>query len=131
MTSAPSTFDSPRARSFLESTRASSQATYEAFKSLLEDLESPHRRKDAARLVQEVAALALRLADPTLHFRFRRLDLGREVRPLLLLELPSVFAPEQWSFTFYEGLLRLPASDWQGRSVAELGCGNGWITLAL
>lgn len=48
-----------------------------------------------------------------------------------LLELPSIFIPEDWSFTFFEGLNRHPESGFQDRDVVELGCGNGWISLAL
>ncbi|CAI7805078.1 unnamed protein product [Closterium sp. NIES-54] len=50
---------------------------------------------------------------------------------LALVELPSIFIPEDWSFTFYEGLTRHPDAGFTGRDVAELGCGNGWISIAL
>lgn len=50
---------------------------------------------------------------------------------LTLLELPSIFIPEDWSFTFFEGINRLPESVFKDRDVAELGCGNGWISIAL
>eukprot|EP00897_Mesotaenium_endlicherianum_P008279 jgi/Mesen1/747/ME000110S_11011 len=52
-------------------------------------------------------------------------------RRLKLLEMSSIFAPEDWSFTFYEGILRHPDAGFRGRHVAELGCGNGWISIAL
>lgn len=45
--------------------------------------------------------------------------------------IPSIFIPEDWSFTFYEGLNRHPDSVFKDKTVAELGCGNGWITIAI
>lgn len=45
--------------------------------------------------------------------------------------IPSIFIPEDWSFTFYEGLNRHPDSIFKDRTVAELGCGNGWISIAI
>lgn len=47
------------------------------------------------------------------------------------MEIPSIFIPEDWSFTFYEGLNRHPDSIFRDKTVAELGCGNGWISIAL
>uniref|UniRef100_A0A8R7U0Z1 Methyltransferase domain-containing protein n=1 Tax=Triticum urartu TaxID=4572 RepID=A0A8R7U0Z1_TRIUA len=48
-----------------------------------------------------------------------------------MMEIPSIFSPEDWSFTFYEGLSRHPDSIFRDKTVAELGCGNGWISIAL
>ncbi|CAM0958741.1 unnamed protein product [Alopecurus aequalis] len=48
-----------------------------------------------------------------------------------MMEIPSIFIPEDWSFTFYEGLNRHPDSIFRDKTVAELGCGNGWISIAL
>lgn len=45
--------------------------------------------------------------------------------------IPSIFVPEDWSFTFYEGLNRHPDSIFKDKAVAELGCGNGWISIAI
>lgn len=45
--------------------------------------------------------------------------------------IPSIFIPEDWSFTFYEGLNRHPDSIFKDKTVTELGCGNGWITIAI
>ncbi|CAI5472737.1 unnamed protein product [Closterium sp. Yama58-4] len=56
---------------------------------------------------------------------------GAVRQTLALVELPSIFIPEDWSFTFYEGLTRHPDAGFTGRDVAELGCGNGWISIAL
>lgn len=48
-----------------------------------------------------------------------------------MIEIPSIFIPEDWSFTFYEGINRHPNSIFKDKIVAELGCGNGWISIAL
>lgn len=48
-----------------------------------------------------------------------------------MMVIPSIFMPEDWSFTFYEGLNRHPDSIFKEKTVAELGCGNGWITIAI
>jgi methionine S-methyltransferase len=45
--------------------------------------------------------------------------------------LPSIFVPEDWSFTFFEGINRHPDTGFRDRDVAELGCGNGWVSIAL
>lgn len=50
---------------------------------------------------------------------------------LTLLELPSIFIPEDWSFTFFEGISRHPDTGFRDRDVVELGCGNGWVSIAL
>jgi methionine S-methyltransferase len=125
---------------FLAECQASSHRSYEAWKRLLQLLEDPQAGRGegsapnpgAVRLLHALARAGQ--ADPDLcpHFRFRALELDRgKSPPLVVLELPSVFAPERWSFTFYEGLLRMSPSEWHGRTIAELGCGNGWIALAL
>lgn len=48
-----------------------------------------------------------------------------------MMVIPSIFMPEDWSFTFYEGINRHPDSIFKDRTVAELGCGNGWISIAI
>jgi methionine S-methyltransferase len=53
------------------------------------------------------------------------------MKKLTMMEIPSIFIPEDWSFTFYEGLNRHPDSIFRDKTVAELGCGNGWISIAL
>ncbi|KAF8775539.1 hypothetical protein HU200_004498 [Digitaria exilis] len=52
-------------------------------------------------------------------------------KKLTMMEIPSIFIPEDWSFTFYEGLNRHPDSIFRDKTVTELGCGNGWISIAL
>ena len=48
-----------------------------------------------------------------------------------MMVIPSIFMPEDWSFTFYEGLNRHPDSIFKDKTVCELGCGNGWISIAI
>ncbi len=123
---------------FLATCSASSAAAYEQFRELLEELEAPATRIEARRFLGAlVAALAERDFQECLeelHFGFQQLPAGREGHggpPLTLLQFPSVFTPEEWSRTFFEGLARLPAGEIEGRAVAELGSGSGWISLAL
>lgn len=52
-------------------------------------------------------------------------------KKLTMMVIPSIFIPEDWSFTFYEGINRHPDSIFKDKTVAELGCGNGWISIAL
>ncbi|KAJ0977200.1 hypothetical protein J5N97_012674 [Dioscorea zingiberensis] len=48
-----------------------------------------------------------------------------------MLEIPSIFIPGDWSFTFYEGINRHLDSIFKDKTVTELGCGNGWISIAI
>lgn len=52
-------------------------------------------------------------------------------KKLTMMIIPSIFIPEDWSYTFYEGLNRQPDAIFKDKTVAELGCGNGWITIAI
>jgi hypothetical protein len=52
-------------------------------------------------------------------------------KKLTTMVIPSIFVPEDWSFTFYEGLNRDQDSIFKDKTVAELGCGNGWISIAI
>ena len=52
-------------------------------------------------------------------------------KKLTMMVIPSIFVPEDWSFTFYEGLNRHPDAIFKDRTLAELGCGNGWISIAI
>ncbi|AKU90011.1 aminotransferase class I/II-fold pyridoxal phosphate-dependent enzyme [Vulgatibacter incomptus] len=56
---------------------------------------------------------------------------GGEREHLELLLLPSIFAPEDWAFTFLEGLLDVPADELAGKKMVEVGTGSGWIPIAL
>jgi methionine S-methyltransferase len=124
---------------FLERCRKSSAEAYEAFKELLGRMESAATRGEAIAFFHStIQPLTSRHSPAELarlyHFSVSELPLrlghGGETR-LLLLQLPSTFAPEEWSFTFFEGLTRYKVAEFQDRRVAELGCGIGWISIAL
>ncbi|KQK08124.1 methionine S-methyltransferase isoform X2 [Brachypodium distachyon] len=128
---------------FLASCAASGDAAYGAAKAVLERLDAPATRAAARRLL---GAVRRRFAgDPaaghdcfrTFHFRIHDVVLDphlqgfQQRKKLTMMEIPSIFIPEDWSFTFYEGLNRHPDSIFRDKTVAELGCGNGWISIAL
>jgi methionine S-methyltransferase len=126
-------------RSFLDRCRKSSAEAYEAFKELLARMEDPATRGEALAFFRDALAplRGRHAADElarTYHFSLSELALklgdDGETR-LELLQLPSTFAPEEWSFTFFEGLTRYKVAEFQDRSVCELGCGIGWISIAL
>lgn len=124
-------------KEFLATCRSSSDAAYELFEKLLSGLADPATRISARSFLTELReAVAVRgIAEnlKTFHFAFQELpSVGtREARPLHLVLFPSVFMPEQWSKTFFEGVSRLPQGHLEGRVLAELGSGSGWISLAL
>lgn len=126
---------------FLKECERSGDAAYAAFKVLLERLECPATRSDARVFL---AALQRRFDSrdaayrcfQTYHFRIHDVflaDFGgyQKRKKLTMMEIPSIFIPEDWSFTFYEGINRHPDSIFKEKIVAELGCGNGWISIAI
>ncbi|KAL0384670.1 UNVERIFIED_CONTAM: Methionine S-methyltransferase [Sesamum radiatum] len=128
---------------FLKRCEQSGDAAYGALRSLLERLEDPSTRTDARVFLSELqkrfsskeASERDRCLE-TYHFQIQDIYLeqyeGFEKRKKLsMLVIPSIFMPEDWSFTFYEGLNRHPDSIFKDKSVVELGCGNGWITIAI
>lgn len=131
--------DSLDAEGFLAAAASSSATAYRRFEEILSALEDPATRGAARRFLARIAAAFERAVgageDPAaFYFQLGTLSIGREGRSegdLSLLQFPSVFAPEEWSRTFFEGLARYSAHDFAGRTLAELGCGNGWVTLAL
>ncbi|MEM8963572.1 MAG: aminotransferase class I/II-fold pyridoxal phosphate-dependent enzyme [Acidobacteriota bacterium] len=121
---------------FLTACTASSSAAYDQFETLLARLDDPETRDEARRLLTAIEAEQgdEETAFERVHFAIRSLPLGTTLEQragLKLLYFKSVFAPEAWSRTFFEGLCRIPASELDGRRLVELGCGNGWISLAL
>ncbi|KAK6143791.1 hypothetical protein DH2020_024139 [Rehmannia glutinosa] len=77
-------------------------------------------------------ALAISMLEMHLHNCFLSLVTGFQKRKkLTMMVIPSIFMPEDWSFTFYEGINRHPDSIFKDKTVAELGCGNGWISIAI
>jgi methionine S-methyltransferase len=133
----------PTLDQFLQQCASASSAAYDHFCQLLARLERPDTRTEAGILLHRIVrryhelqqlAAAGAQALPELNFSCNRLTVsaaGEALRNLELLQFPSSFSPEEWSFTFYEGLTRYPVAEFHERSVIELGCGNGWITLAL
>lgn len=132
---------------FLTVCKESGNQAYEQFKGLLKKLEDPNTRKDARRFLSAVEKQAKEDVGEAgmmdhYHFRIHQLTLSvlKEVdgqeeqqvyQTLTLLEMSSIFVPEAWSFTFYEGLTRHPETGFRDRELTELGCGNGWISIAM
>ena len=120
---------------FLEYCSQSSGDTFNAFTELLASLKSPDTQSIARQFFGSLYQAWLEIDDQEkYYFSFvtqvvKTYD--RDRRELILLLFPSIFAPEQWSFTFYEGILRYPPEEFYSRRVVELGCGSGWITLAI
>ncbi len=120
---------------FLERCSQSSGCAFTAFTELLTSLKSP----DTQLLARQFFTSVYRVWEKTnkegkYYFSFMTQVVktyGGSRRELRLLLFPSIFAPEEWSLTFYEGLLRYPAEEFYSRRVVELGCGSGWITLAI
>ncbi|KAF4360598.1 hypothetical protein F8388_017624 [Cannabis sativa] len=126
---------------FLKQCQQSGDAAYAALRDLLERLEDPNTRVQARIFLSDLhkrfpSKEASDKCFETYHFRIDDIILdqyegyqGR--KKLTTMVIPSIFLPEDWSFTFYEGLNRHPDSIFRDRTVAELGCGNGWISIAI
>nr|GMD40760.1 methionine S-methyltransferase [Ipomoea batatas] len=126
---------------FLTQCEHSGDAAYAALRSLLERLEDPNTRKEARIFLtllqkrfdsKEASDQCLK----SYHFQIQDVFLEQHEgfqkrKKLTMLVIPSIFFPEDWSFTFYEGLNRHPDSIFEDKTVAELGCGNGWISIAI
>ncbi|GAB2278246.1 mitochondrial metal transporter [Dionaea muscipula] len=131
---------------FLKQCEQSGDAAYGALRSVLEKLEDPATRAETRVFLSN---LQKHFASPsssdeaasdhclsTYHFQIRDIFLDQyegyqQRKKLTMVVIPSIFIPEDWSFTFYEGLNRHPESIFKDKTVAELGCGNGWITIAI
>ncbi|KAL3635208.1 mitochondrial metal transporter [Castilleja foliolosa] len=127
---------------FLKQCKQSGDAAYSALRLLLERLEDPSTRTDARIFLSEIHKRfepkeASESCLRTYHFQIQDIylepyDEGFQKRKkLTMMVIPSIFMPEDWSFTFYEGLNRHPDSIFKDKSLAELGCGNGWISIAI
>lgn len=120
--------------SFIRQCQQSSQAAYAQFKQLLDALDQSETRLDTFKLLMQLRDYFEQHQPQDCHFQFLRqniLDEKDQTQSLILLQFPSTFLPEEWSFTFYEGLVRYPHTEYHNKSVVELGCGIGWITIAL
>jgi methionine S-methyltransferase len=119
--------------SFLAVCKKSSAAAYQAFVSLLADLDCLESRSASRQFLSELYLVVGQHAEQY-HFQFIEqtiLDYQEQPQQLLLLQFPSTFLPEAWSFTFYEGLIRYPDIEYRQKNIVELGCGIGWISIAL
>lgn len=126
---------------FLKQCEQSGDSAYSAFRSLLEKLEDPITRAEARIFLshlQKRFTSKEATEDCLRTYNFRIQDIVIEQyegykrrKKLTMMVIPSIFIPEDWSFTFYEGLNRHPDSIFKDKTVAELGCGNGWISIAI
>ncbi|KAK4476798.1 hypothetical protein RD792_015958 [Penstemon davidsonii] len=126
---------------FLKRCEQSGDAAYSALRSLLERLEDPNTRTDARIFLSELQKRFQSKEDSdrcleVYHFQIQDIYLEQyegfqKRKKLTMMVIPSIFVPEDWSFTFYEGLNRHPDSIFKEKTVAELGCGNGWISIAI
>ncbi|GLJ16280.1 hypothetical protein SUGI_0274140 [Cryptomeria japonica] len=126
---------------FLAECRRSGDGAYNAIKGILERLDNVESRKEArvflASVQRHIAATDSHNRLSIFHFNIHDLSLSsyegfqQNRKKLTMMELPSIFIPEDWSFTFFEGINRYPDSMFKDRTVTELGCGNGWISIAL
>jgi methionine S-methyltransferase len=119
---------------FISRCQQSSDSAYQLFKRLLLDLENVSNRKQAFLLLMEIKQLCKKQQPKGVHFQFLQqqiLDSKEQCLNLDLIQFPSTFLPEAWSFTFYEGLLRYPYDEFKNKKIVELGCGIGWISIAM
>jgi methionine S-methyltransferase len=124
---------------FLKNCETSSSAAFENLSALLELLENKETVNSAGKLLFNLVEDFSNTTDKEAfqnryHFSFHKISLSSDTskkEELILLQLPSIFSPEEWSFTFYEGLARYPISEFYDKTLVELGTGNGWISIAL
>ncbi|KAK9928677.1 hypothetical protein M0R45_025800 [Rubus argutus] len=126
---------------FLKRCQQSGDAAYSALRSVLERLEDPKTRTQARIFLADLQKRFPTKEDcdqcfRTYHFQiedifFDQYEGTQGRKKLTMMVIPSIFVPEDWSFTFFEGLNRHPDSIFKDKSLAELGCGNGWISIAI
>ncbi|XP_023536772.1 methionine S-methyltransferase-like isoform X1 [Cucurbita pepo subsp. pepo] len=126
---------------FLSRCQQSGDDAYAALRSVLDRLDDPATRVRARVFLDDIKRRFPTKDDcdrcfSSYHFRIDDIFLdqyegyhGR--KKLSSMVIPSIFIPEDWSFTFFEGLNRHPDSIFKDQTVAELGCGNGWISIAI
>ncbi|CAB4298155.1 unnamed protein product [Prunus armeniaca] len=126
---------------FLKRCQQSGDAAYGALRSVLERLEDPKTRTQARIFLTDLqnrfpSKEACDQCFRTYHFQiedvfFDQYEGYQGRKKLTMMVIPSIFVPEDWSFTFFEGLNRHSDSIFKDKTVAELGCGNGWISIAI
>ena len=124
--------------SFLDSCKQSNEKTITNLTDLLPTIENPITQREGAvllkKIVESVSTLGEKEALEKYHFHFFQMEVPNglnESFSLTLLQLPSTFAPEEWSYTFFEGISRYSKSEFLNKKMVELGCGNGWISLSV
>nr|GEW23428.1 methionine S-methyltransferase [Tanacetum cinerariifolium] len=126
---------------FLSQCSESGDSAYSALRSLLERLEDPNTRTETriffTNLKKKIEndGLSEKCLE-SYHFQIQDVYLGQNEdngkrNKLTTMVIPSIFMPEDWSFHFYEGLNRHPDTIFKDKIVSELGCGNGWISIAI
>lgn len=119
---------------FVKGCQQSSNSAYELFKQILKQLDNQNTRVKSYQFLTKLKQHFEQTRPSGCHFQFLKqqvLDSHDQTLNLDLLQFPSTFLPEAWSFTFYEGLLRYPHDEFQNKQVVELGCGIGWISIAI
>jgi aspartate/methionine/tyrosine aminotransferase/methylase of polypeptide subunit release factors len=103
-------------------------APYLATKTLHALLRPEDSRTQGLALVRELAK-----GPGDAHFRLETLaiEIAGRHHSLRVVVLPSIFSPEDWGYTFLEGLLRRPLEDYDDKALVEVGAGSGWISIAL
>ncbi|SRR5579885_297372 len=91
-------------------------------------LEDPELREQAVAYLHDLADEAARRKEAPLSIK--AIPVPGSAKPIRLLLHSAVFTPEQWGRTFAEGLLKNPEI-FDGKTVVEIGCGSGWISLLL
>jgi aspartate/methionine/tyrosine aminotransferase/methylase of polypeptide subunit release factors len=111
---------------------SSAREAWETLRRLADALEAPARRSQALAELRALAELARGKA-PGAPLRLATVDVtvGSAHEQLEILLLPSIFEPEEWAYTFLEGLLEVPLDEYAGKRLVEVGSGSGWIALAL
>lgn len=109
--------------------KKSTTEAYNSFKKLVSYFDSEETRSEARSFLEHLKINSKNYK----YFKLVQIPInGPEgFGSLELFQLPSTFAPEEWSYTFYEGLNRYPKERFVNKKVCELGCGNGWISLSL
>ena len=125
--------NSPSARleTFLAQCALSSNDTIHHFEQVLAELEQAASQTCARlfliELLQFHASQDHHEFLSKYHFSFIKIDLSNQrdaSEHLILLQFPSTFTPEAWSYTFFEGLSRYEFSEFANKKLVELGCGK-------
>jgi methionine S-methyltransferase len=124
--------------SFLSTCKISSEKAIYELSTLVQKLENKSTQKEGVKLLISLVDFFEdkpneRVKDE-FHFQLFDMEIPNGLQDnfrLKLFQLPSTFAPEEWSFTFFEGLCRYPFSEFGNKEIVELGCGNGWISLSI